>query len=119
MSNNGIENQAFSSGTGQQPMTIQPNWQNQGNDQRAAGDAPKLFAYNAPGYMESCGWACFGWLWGTEPGWSAYRFATRPPFKEKRPCLKEHCPRNFERIFLSLTDIKSILCQGSYIFLNL
>ena len=27
MSNNGIENQAFSSGTGQQPMTIQPNWQ--------------------------------------------------------------------------------------------
>ena len=95
MSNNGIKNQAFSSGTGQQPMTIQPYWQNQGNDQRAARDAPKLFAYNAPGYMESCGWACFGWLWGTEPGWSAYRFATRPPFKEKRPCLKERCPRNF------------------------
>ena len=94
MSNNGIRNQAFSSDTGQQQMSHY-NEQNQGNDQQAAGDAPKLFAYNAPGYKESFRLACLGWLFGIEPGWSAYRFATRPPFKEKRPCLKERCPRNF------------------------
>ena len=95
MSNNGIRNQAFSSGTGQQPMTIQPNRQNQVNDQQAAGNAPKLFAWNAPGYFESCCLACFGWFFGIEPGWSAYRFAKRAPFEEKRPCLKERFSRNF------------------------
>jgi len=95
MSNNGIRNQAFSSGTGQQPITIQPNGQNQGNDERAAGNAPKLFVYNAPGYVESFRLTCLGWLFGIEPGWSAYRFAIRPPFNEKRPCLKERFPQNF------------------------
>ena len=93
MSNNGIKNQAFSSGTGHQPTTIQPNGQNQGNDQRADGNAPKLFAFNAPDYLEYCRLACLGWLCGLGPGWSAFRSATRPSLKETRPCLKERFPR--------------------------
>ena len=87
MSNNGIKNKAFSSGTGQIPMTVQPNGQNQGNDQRATENSHKLFGCNTPGYMESCRLALLGWLCGVGPGYSAYGIAIR--LKETKPCLKE------------------------------
>ena len=87
MSNNGIKNQAFSSGTGQIPITVQPNGQNTGNDQRATENAHKLCGCNTPGYMESCGLAFLGWLCSLGPGFSAYDIAIR--LKETKSCLKE------------------------------
>ena len=114
MSNKGIMNQAFSSDTGQMPMTVQPNGQTQGNDQRAAENAHQLFGCNTPGYLESCCLAFLGWLFCHGPGYSAYRIAQR--LKETKPCLKERL--NFW-ILYEIPEhslAKFIQCEGSYIY---
>ena len=87
--NNGIRNQAFSSGIGQQPMTMQPKGEMpyQNNNQRASENTPKLFGFSAPGYCQSFQIAFVGWLCSHGPGISAYRNAQR--LEETKPCLKE------------------------------
>lgn len=87
--NNGKRNQAFSSGIGRQPMTMQPKdkMPYQNNNQRASENTPKLFGFSGPGYCQSFKSAVIKWLCCHGPGISAYCIAQR--LEETKPCLKE------------------------------